>query len=74
VRLERELPRRALIQLRDLLADHPGDAPVSFSVRLETGTDVEIAAEPRLRVEYSTELAAAIEGVVGRGAVERLGL
>lgn len=74
VRLERELPRRALIQLRDLLADHPGDAPVSFAVRLDSGTDIEIAAEPRFRVEYSTELASAIEGVVGRGAVERLGL
>jgi DNA polymerase-3 subunit alpha len=74
VRLERELPRRALIQLRDLLADHPGDAPVSFAVRLDSGADVEIAAEARFRVEYSTELAAAIENVVGRGAVERLGL
>jgi DNA polymerase-3 subunit alpha len=74
VRLERELPRRALIELRDLLADHPGDAPVSFAVRLESGTDIEIAAEPRFRVEYSSELATAIEGVVGRGAVERLGL
>jgi len=74
VRLERELPRRTLIRLRDVLADHPGDAPVSFALRLESGADVEIAAETRFRVEYSPELAAAIEGVVGQGTVERLGL
>jgi DNA polymerase-3 subunit alpha len=74
VELGPELPRRTLLELRDLLSEHPGEAPVCFRVRAANGSAIEIEAEPRFRVEWSNELAAAIESLVGAGSVERLGL
>ena len=74
VRVGRQLPRRTLLELRDLLAEHPGQAPVLFSLRLDAGSAIEIEPEERYRVEYSPELAAAIERLLGAGSVERLGL
>jgi DNA polymerase-3 subunit alpha len=73
------IPERAakglLVELRDLLADHPGEAPVRIVIRSDAGGGaVEIEAGERLRVAYSPELAAAIERLVGSGSVERLGL
>ncbi len=72
--LDHELPRKTLLRLRDLLAENPGDAPVSITVRLDQDRSVEIAPEERFRVEFSPGLAADIEALVGRGSVERLGL
>ncbi|KAB2965447.1 MAG: DNA polymerase III subunit alpha [Thermoanaerobaculia bacterium] len=74
VELKRELSRREMLELRELLAGHPGDAPVTLATRLPSGVDVEIAAEARFRVEYSSELVGAVESLVGRGSVHRLGL
>ena len=74
VTLDRELSRRELLELRDLLTEHPGEAPVLLSVRLERGEAVEIAPPERFRVELSPHLFAALEGLVGAGRVVRLGI
>jgi DNA polymerase-3 subunit alpha len=74
VRVAKEMPRRTLLALRDLLAEHPGQAPVVFAMQIEGGSAIEIAPEERFRVEYSPELAAAIERLLGSGSVQRLGL
>jgi DNA polymerase-3 subunit alpha len=74
VSLGRDLTRKELLRLRDLLSEHPGVAPVTFSMRLEDGAEIEIASAERFRIEFSPELASAIEGLLGEGSVERLGL
>ncbi len=74
VDLPRALSRKELLALRELLAEYPGDAPVCLTTRLASGADVEVAAETRLRVDYSPELVHAVEGLLGRGSVHRLGL
>jgi DNA polymerase-3 subunit alpha len=69
VALGGELPKRKLLALRDLLAEHPGGATVVFSMRLDDDTSVRIEPEGRFRVDYTPELAAAIENLVGAGTV-----
>ena len=74
VTLDRELSRRELLELRDLLTEHPGEAPVVLAVRLDRGEAVEIAPPERFRVDLSPRLVAALEGLVGAGRVVRLGI
>jgi DNA polymerase-3 subunit alpha len=74
VALPGEASKGLLVQLRDLLADHPGEASVKLVIRAGSGEAVEIEAGERLRVDYTAELAAALERLVGVGNVERLGL
>jgi len=74
VTLDRELSRRELLELRDLLTEHPGEAPVVLAVRLEQGGAVEIAPPERFRIDLSPQLLAALEGLVGAGRVVRLGI
>ena len=69
-----EMPQRTLLRLRDVIAEHPGDAPVTFLVRLGDERAVEVAPEEKYRVAYSSELVAEIEALLGSGSVERLGL
>jgi DNA polymerase-3 subunit alpha len=71
--LDRELSRSDLLRLRDLLTEHPGEAPLRLSVRLEGGA-VEIDPPERYKIDLNPELLAALEGMVGAGRVERLGL
>ncbi len=73
VSLPSDLPRGKLLDLRDLLAEHPGDAVVTLSVRIDGDRDVSIAPENRFKVEYTPELSEAIEALVGPGAVAPLG-
>ncbi len=72
--LDRELSRRELLELRDLLTEHPGESPVLLDVRLERGEAVEITPPERFKVELSPSLIAALEGLVGAGRVARLGI
>jgi len=73
VALDPDLPKGTLVRLRDLLAEHPGNASLVLSLRLEDERDVEISPERRFWIDYSPELAAAIEALVGVGSVARLG-
>ncbi len=73
VSLDRELPQTEMLRLRDVLTDHPGEVAVEFEVRL--GDDlVRIAPQERFRVDASPALFAAIEGILGAGRIQRLGL
>jgi DNA polymerase-3 subunit alpha len=73
VSLDRELPQTEMLRLRDVLADHPGEAAVEFE--LKVGDDlVRIAPQERFRVNATPALLSAIEGIVGVGKVQRLGL
>ena len=73
VALDRELPQTEMLRLRDILADHPGDVAVEFEVRLGDEL-VRIAPQERFRVAATPALFAAIEGVLGAGRAQRLGL
>jgi DNA polymerase-3 subunit alpha len=73
VDLAPELTKRSLVALRDLLAEHPGDAQVVFSVRTGDAREVRVEPEARFRVDYSPELAAKIEALVGVGTVAPVG-
>jgi DNA polymerase-3 subunit alpha len=71
--LDRELTRGELLALRDLLTEHPGEAPLRLSVRFEGGA-VDIEPPERFKIDLDPQLLAALEGMVGAGRVERLGL
>jgi len=74
VTLDRELSRRELLELRDLLTEHPGSAPVVIDVRLERGESVAIAPPERFKVDLTPDLQSALEGLIGAGRVARLGV
>ncbi|MCM2269780.1 MAG: DNA polymerase III subunit alpha, partial [Thermoanaerobaculia bacterium] len=74
VDLPADLPRGTLLKLRDLVAEHPGDAHLVLNLRLAHEGDVRIVPERRFRVDYSPELVGEIEALVGRGAVVPVGL
>jgi DNA polymerase-3 subunit alpha len=63
-----------LLRLRDLLAEHPGEAGVVFAMAVDAGSPIEIVPSQRFRVDYSADLEAQIERLVGPGSVARVGL
>jgi DNA polymerase-3 subunit alpha len=69
VELAPGLSRRTLLELRDLLAEHPGEAALRFSLPLDAENAVEIEPERRFRVDSSPELVARIEALLGAGTV-----
>ncbi len=71
--LDRELPQTEMLRLRDVLTDHPGEVAVEFEMRLGDEL-VRIAPQERFRVDATPALFAAIEGILGAGRVQRLGL
>lgn len=73
ISLDHELPQTEMLRLRDVLADHPGEATVEFEVRLGDER-VRISPQERFRVDATPTLLSAIEGIVGAGKVQRLGL
>jgi len=73
VALREELTRERLLELRDLVAEHPGGAQLVFDLRLDAATDVRIVPERRFRVELSPLLESEIERLVGAGCVSRIG-
>jgi DNA polymerase-3 subunit alpha len=73
VSLDRELPQTEMLRLRDVLTDHPGEIAVEFEVRLGDEL-VRIAPQERFRVAATPALFSAIEGILGAGKIQRLGL
>jgi DNA polymerase III subunit alpha len=58
----------AMLQLRNLLLEHPGSVPVTLCVRLADRT-VSISAPESFKVDFKPALAAAIEGLLGQGSI-----
>jgi DNA polymerase-3 subunit alpha len=73
VRLDPGVTTNAMLRLRDVLAEHPGDARVLFEMRIGAD-DLEIEPLDRFKVKFSPELVRRIEGIVGPGRVERRGV
>jgi len=73
VTIDPEVSRGKLLELRDLLAEHPGEAVVRISIRLPGESEVEVEPEKRFRVAYSPELSEEIERLVGPGSVTAVG-
>jgi len=73
VEIDRDLSRGELLRLRDLLTEHPGDSPLELSLRFD-GASVRIAPQERFKVDFTADLVREIEGLVGVGAVTRLGI
>ncbi len=72
--LPEQTSKGALLRLRDLLAEHPGDAAIVFTMATERGAPIEIVPSRRFRVDFSPELEEQIERIVGAGSVARVGL
>jgi len=66
--LDGELSTRSLLQLRDILAEHPGQVPVCLQLKLPEGT-LRVQPEERFAVDYSDELVAALEALIGPGHI-----
>jgi DNA polymerase-3 subunit alpha len=66
--LEPSVSQGAMLQLKNLLLEHPGRVPVTLTVQLPD-RKVSIAAEESFKIAFGPELAASIEGLIGRGAV-----
>jgi len=73
IALDRDLPQTEMLRLRDRLAEHPGEAAVEFEIRLGDEL-VRVSPQQRFRVDATPALLSAIEGIVGAGTVQRLGL
>jgi DNA polymerase-3 subunit alpha len=63
-----QTPTAAMLELRDLLTQHPGTVPVTLSVQLN-GKTVRVSTQDSFKVDYGPALAASIEGLLGRGSV-----
>ena len=74
VELPPGLPRGTLLKLRDLVAEHPGEASLVLTLRMENEANVRIVPERRFRVDYSPQLVGEIEALVGHGSVVPVGL
>jgi len=57
-----------MLKLRNLLLEHPGRVPVTLTVKLPD-RKVSIAAQEAFKIDFGPELAASIEGLLGRGTV-----
>jgi DNA polymerase III alpha subunit len=70
IAIAQELSTREMLRLRDLLAENPGDVPVSFDLSV-SGSNVSITVPERFRVRLGPELESSIEGLLGHGSVRR---
>ncbi len=70
IAIGQQLSTREMLRLRDLLAENPGDVPVSFDVAVQ-GSNVSITVPERFRVRLGPELESSIEGLLGHGSVRR---
>ncbi len=59
-----------LVELRELLLEHPGELPVRFELVRRGAFRARLVPPPALRVEPSEELRAALEALLGRGRFE----
>jgi DNA polymerase-3 subunit alpha len=58
-----------LLKLKDMLIEHPGDAPVTLKLKLDDRT-VHIATKESYKVQFGPELKANIEKLLGQGTVQ----
>jgi len=70
LQIPNSLPTNKLLQLRDVLIEHPGDVPVCLHLSLE-GKIVQITPQDRFRVHLDNRLIESIEAVLGPGAVRK---
>jgi DNA polymerase-3 subunit alpha len=68
LRLPSSVSTSAMLELRNLLIEHPGTVPVTLEVQLP-GRVVRIAAQDSFSIEPRPELTASIEGLLGPGSV-----
>jgi hypothetical protein len=57
-----------MLELRDLLVQHPGEVPVTLEMQLPDRT-IRIATQENLKVQFGPELAASIRGLLGEESV-----
>jgi len=74
VTARRELSRPELLELRDLLTEHPGEAPVVLASASSRAERSRCARPERFRIDLSPQLLAALEGLVGAGGLVRAGI
>jgi DNA polymerase III subunit alpha len=68
LRIAPSISQSRMLELRDLLTQHPGDVPVTLEMQLPDRT-VRIATQENLKVELSPELAASLRGLLGEEGV-----
>jgi hypothetical protein len=57
-----------MLNLRDLLTEHPGDVPVTLEMQVEDRT-YRIATPDNLKIELGPALVASIERLLGQGSI-----
>jgi DNA polymerase-3 subunit alpha len=68
VLLDDDVSTQWLLQLRDVLTEHPGPVPVRLQLNLPDGA-VRVLPEERFAVEYNDDLVAALEALAGPGHI-----
>ena len=63
-------PAAQMLELRDVLLEHPGRVPVSFEIRVD-GRRVAIAAPDALQVRFDESLESLVSGILGPGRMRR---
>ncbi len=66
--LKPTLSQRAMLDLRDLLTQHPGDVPVTLEMQLPD-RKVRIATPDTLKVQVGPALVSSIERLLGQGSI-----
>jgi DNA polymerase-3 subunit alpha len=66
--LEPSVSQGEMLKLKNLLLEHPGRVPVKLTIQFPD-RKVSIAAEEAFKIAFGPELAASIEGLLGRGTV-----
>ncbi len=66
--LEPSVSQGEMLKLKNLLLEHPGRVPVKLTIQFPD-RKVSIAAEEAFKIAFGPELAASIEGLLGRGSV-----
>jgi DNA polymerase-3 subunit alpha len=63
-----EVSQGEMLKLKNLLLEHPGRVPVKLTIQFPDRR-VSIAAQEAFKIDFGPELAASIEGLLGRGSV-----
>ena len=66
------LSQAKLLELRDVITEHPGSTPVTLHLTVDGNGPVRIRPTDRFRVHYDEDLARSIEEIVGQGRVRAL--
>ena len=68
LRLAPSLSQSRILELRDLLTQHPGDVPVTLEMKVGDQV-VRITTQDNLKIQPGPALIASIEGLLGEGSV-----